>query len=96
MATTTLTYPDEVRPLIGAAFADAYNYQQSIPDPNNPGQMIPNPESVLAHAERKIVEYVKEVCRAYNARRNHNDAQVLTQEQNATQVDAIDVKVVTQ
>lgn len=44
-----------------AAFADAYNYQATVPDPANPGQTIANPQSPAAFANDRIKSFIKEV-----------------------------------
>jgi hypothetical protein len=61
-------------PRIRAAFSAAYNYQATIPDPSNPGQTIPNPETAQQHMVRRIREYVKEVVKGYEATTAGNTA----------------------
>jgi hypothetical protein len=95
MATTTLTYPDEARPLIVAAFAAAYGYQPTIPDPNNPGNTIPNPVSPEKFAEQCVVAYVRDIARSHLKKRKVALAQQQADQEAADEVDNIPVTVET-
>jgi len=44
-------------------FGEAYGYQAEIPDPNNPGQTIPNPQGIQVFFNRAIAAYIKDVVR---------------------------------
>ena len=46
------------------AFCLAFDYQEEIPDPENPGETIPNPESKGEMVKRKIARHIKDVVRA--------------------------------
>ena len=67
LATIIVTIPDAQVARVRNAFAIAYNYQATIPDPANPGSTIPNPESKTQFAQRKVREYVKEVVKSVEA-----------------------------
>ena len=45
-------------------FCEAYGYQATVPDPNNPGQTIPNPVSDQVFFNRQLTTYIKDVVRA--------------------------------
>lgn len=61
MAQITLNYPDGQGKRIVDAFKGEYNYKDQIEDPENPGEMIPNPESGAAFTKRMVLEFVKGV-----------------------------------
>ena len=46
------------------AFATAYGYQANIPDPANPGQTIPNPQSKQGFFNARLTAYIKDVYKA--------------------------------
>ena len=54
-------FPDGERPRINKAFADAFGYQETLPDPQNPGKTIPNPETRGQFCKRMIASFVKDV-----------------------------------
>ena len=57
MATISLTWtlPTGVTAIdLNNMLALEYNYQANIPDPANPGQTIPNPETSAAFVKRQI------------------------------------------
>lgn len=45
MATFSLDIPDDVVSRVVDALAGNYNYRAQIPNPDNPGEMIDNPQS---------------------------------------------------
>jgi hypothetical protein len=47
------------------AACTSYGYRDMVPDPANPGQLIPNPQTPQQFAQQKVVEYCVEVVRAY-------------------------------
>lgn len=47
-----------------AAFASQYGYSATIPDPANPGQTLPNPQSTKQFTMSKITQYLKDIYRA--------------------------------
>jgi hypothetical protein len=67
MADVTISIPNPQIPRIRAAFAAAYNYQPTIPDPNNPGQTIPNPVSIDQFVKQQVIRYVKTIVREHEA-----------------------------
>lgn len=51
------------RNIIVNAFTDAYGYTDTIPDPDNPGQTIPNPVTRAAFTARQLELYIRSVVR---------------------------------
>ncbi len=45
------------------AFASAYGYSATIPDPANPGATLPNPVTTADFAVDKISEYIQAVVK---------------------------------
>jgi hypothetical protein len=43
------------------SFATAYDYQATVPDPANPGQTIPNPQSKQAFFNRRLTLFIRDV-----------------------------------
>jgi hypothetical protein len=43
----------------------SYGYRTTVPDPTNPGQLIPNPQTPAQFAQQKVIDYCVEVIRAY-------------------------------
>lgn len=66
MATLTLTFDTGSVPLtkIHDAFASAYNYQATKPNPSNPGQTIPNPENKTDFTRRMVKQYIEDVVKS--------------------------------
>lgn len=93
MASITFSFPDESAPLIAAAFCNTYGYQTQVPDPANPGQLIPNPQSPDEFARQKVADYVRDVCRAYIAQQKLAEAQTQARQLAQQQVDAIPVTI---
>ena len=44
-------------------FGRAYGYQVNVPDPDNPGQTIPNPQGIQPFFNRVIAQYIRDVVR---------------------------------
>ena len=65
MAQVTINIGNADLPTIVSAFSAIYGYQANIPDPNNPGQTIPNPVTPQEFARQQIIRYVKDVTRQY-------------------------------
>jgi hypothetical protein len=63
MAIYTFEVPDEFSTTLGDAFAAAYGWPETVT--NEQGEQVPNPETKLTFARRKVVEFVKEICRAH-------------------------------
>ena len=57
MGIFTLDYGNH-GPALADAFAAAYHYQDEVEDPDNPGEMIPNPESRGNFAKRMLVNHI--------------------------------------
>jgi hypothetical protein len=47
------------------AFAHAYGYKEAIPNPDNPAETIPNPETKLQFMVKRIRQHMREVTRAH-------------------------------
>ena len=61
MASFTITVPDGKVQAVIDAFAKQYNYQETIPHPNDPNEQIPNPVSKGQFAKNILLSFVKEV-----------------------------------
>lgn len=46
------------------AFADAYGYQATVPDPATPGATIPNPQSEQGFFNRLLQDYIRGIYKA--------------------------------
>lgn len=66
MAQATFTFPAAYGANLVAALGWEFNYQATIPDPNNPGQTIPNPETAQQFAYRMVVQFTKDQIKKYN------------------------------
>jgi hypothetical protein len=66
MATISIDIPNgtQVARFI-AAFAGTFQYQDQIPDPNNPVALIPNPETKAAFAQRMLRKMAKDVIKQW-------------------------------
>ena len=60
--------PDAQKARVVDAFVTAFNYRDDVEDPENPGEMIPNPETKGEMVKREIVQYVKDVVKAQEKR----------------------------
>ncbi len=67
MAVISITIPDPVVARVRTAFTNTYGYQATIPDPSNPGQTIPNPETASAFMRRMLMNFVKDTVKGYEA-----------------------------
>jgi len=61
MASFTITIPDGKVQAVIDAFAKQYNYQETIPDPNDPNKQIPNPVNKGQFAKNILLSFIKEV-----------------------------------
>lgn len=61
----TTTTANITRAIQGVAYQN--KYQDEIDDPDNPGEMIPNPETKAQFAKRMIKEYIINNVRAWEA-----------------------------
>ena len=59
MATISFTIPDALLPRVIAGMCGLHNYQATIQNPDNPGEMIPNPESKADFVKRIIRQKIK-------------------------------------
>ena len=59
MAQIVLNIPDALVDRVVAGMCGLHNYQETIPDPNNPEQMIPNPETKAEFVKRIIRKKIK-------------------------------------
>lgn len=65
MANITIQIPDAQMANVVEAFTKQYGYQDTIPDPANPGQTIPNPETKNQFVQKMIRNYIKETVAGY-------------------------------
>ena len=59
MATISFTIPDELLPRIIAGMCGLHNYPTEIQNPDNPDEMIPNPESKSNFVKKIIKKRIK-------------------------------------
>lgn len=74
MSTIRVTVPDEIIHRIHDAFASQYGRPDEIPDDDNPGAMVPNPETKEQFTERMVARFVEEVTHAYETNKAAEDA----------------------
>lgn len=67
MTTFGMDIPVAQVPRVIAAFVGVYLYQDTIPDPVNPGMYIANPETKAAFTQRKLREHVRDIVRKWEA-----------------------------
>jgi hypothetical protein len=67
MPTTSITFTTDssLFDLFVQAACASYGYRTTVPDPANPGQLIPNPQTPAKFAQQKVIDYCVEVVRAY-------------------------------
>lgn len=63
---------------IANAFAVAYGYQDNVPDPANPGAMIPNPDTKAVFTKKKIADFIRNTVIAVEAEKAASDARAAT------------------
>lgn len=78
--TITFAYDEDLHASIVEAFARAKKYQDTIPDPGDPEQTIPNPESKEDFTGRMILAYVADVANKYTPARDAAKAAMETAE----------------
>lgn len=61
---------------IANAFAIAYGYQDQVPDPANPGAMIPNPETKAQFTKKKVADFIRNTVIAVESEKAATDARV--------------------
>lgn len=63
----TIVFKDKAsKDAVIAAFADQYNYQATVPDPQDSTKTIANPQSKAAFTNDRIKSFIKEVYAASN------------------------------
>lgn len=69
MATLTLsiTVPDDQVTRIKNSFCAYHGWTETIPDPNNPGETIPNPVTQNAFIKKRIALFIKDSIRTYES-----------------------------
>lgn len=77
--------PDAAFELAVDAIAAAYGYQAEIEDPDNPGQMIPNPMTKWRHYAYQLRAFATDHARTYAMKRAAEAATA----QAAAQIDAL-------
>lgn len=77
MAVISITIPDEIAQRVIGAFCDKYGYKDQIPDPNNPGQWIPNPVTKAQFAKDCLKQFVKAVVMSYESTKAAEDARLV-------------------
>jgi len=81
----TVSAENKTRIINGIAYQ--HGYQDQIEDPDNPEQMIPNPEGKGAFCKRMTKEWIRANVRAYEA----NQAVIIARDAKIAEVDAIDI-----
>jgi hypothetical protein len=65
MANITISIPDAAMPRIVDAFTKQFGYMDTIPDPANPGQTIPNTETKNQFVQKMIRNHIKDTVAMY-------------------------------
>jgi hypothetical protein len=88
MASTSITFTTDssLFDLFVQAACVSYGYRDTIPDPANPGQLIPNPQTPQQFAQQKVIDYCLEVVRAYQT-------ELAAQQARKTASDSLDAQV---
>ncbi len=74
MATISISVPDAIAARVTADMCYYNGYQSQVPDPNNPGQTMPNPITPGQFVKNCIKQYVLNCCVAYEAQKAADDA----------------------
>lgn len=93
MATKTLSLACDADAfdLASLAMCVTYGYQAQVPDPDNPGQTKANPVTPGDFAKQQIINFIKDVTRAYLHRQKEAEAKAQAAALAQAQVDAITV-----
>jgi nucleoid-associated protein YgaU len=67
MGSVTISWDAQYDQRVIEGIAYQHGYQDMIEDPENPGQMIPNPETKAQFAKRMAQRWVKECIKAWEA-----------------------------
>jgi len=81
--------PDGVTSVIHDAFADAYNWQENVEDPEDSESTIPNPETKQDFTTKQIRLYVESILKEYNKKTAVKSAESTADTQNASIIDAV-------
>lgn len=81
--------PDGMTSAIYDAFADAYNYQENVVDPNDSESTIPNPETKQDFTTKRIRIYVEQVLAGYNKKQAVNPVITSTNASTQATLDAV-------
>ena len=65
MAELKFTIPDAKMPEVTEAFGRGRGWLAEVSDPNNPGTMIPNPESEAKYAKKQISQDIQRHVKHY-------------------------------
>lgn len=65
MANITIQIPDAQMQNVVDAYTKQFGYQDTTPDPANPGGTIPNPETKQQFVQRMIRNSIKETVAGY-------------------------------
>jgi hypothetical protein len=71
MASITLTIPDALVTRVLNGFCGLHGYQATIPNPVNPEEMIPNPDTKAEFMRKKLLAIIKRAVLEYEG----NEAQ---------------------
>jgi len=74
MATYTVTIPSNILTRVIDGIAYQHKYHDNIPDPNDPSNTIPNPESKIDFAKRMNRDWIRTNVRAWEANEAADDA----------------------
>jgi hypothetical protein len=88
MPSTSITFTTDstLFDLFVQAACASYGYRDTIADPANPGQIIPNPQTPQQFARQKVIDYCVEVVRAYQT-------EVAAQQARKAASDSLDAQV---
>lgn len=89
----TFTTDSSLFDLFVQAACISYGYRTTVPDPANPGQLIPNPQTPQQFAQQKVIDYCVEVVRAYQTEQAAQAARKAASDNLDTQVAATPIQV---
>ena len=65
MAEIVIKIPDAKLNRVVDGVCGNFGYQENVPDPDNDGEVMPNPQTKGQFAKAQIVKYTKDCVRAY-------------------------------
>jgi hypothetical protein len=88
MPSTSITFTTDssLFDLFVQAACASYGYRDTIADPTNPGQIVPNPQTPQQFAQQKVIDYCVEVVRSYQT-------EVAAQQARKAASDSLDAQV---